>query len=262
MTTLTSAQAADYRAPQGPGPLARIANVVKLQFANPYTVLTAPWVILIAIFLVNLAIWWIIMSQVTDPADRADVSEGFGYSGASLFIFVYMMVVAIQSMNQTFNFALGMSVTRRDYYLGSAVTFTLLSVVFAAGMTVLGAIEQATDGWGVGGRMFTSIYFGDGGWFERFVIIFLALMFFFFIGAVAATVFVRWKAVGLTVLAVVVAVILLALVALATFTQSWGRVGEWFATTGFLGSALWSLVITAIAGVAGFFILRRATPRG
>lgn len=261
MTTLTSAQAADSHATHGPGPLTRIANVVKLQFANPYTVLTAPWVILTMIFLVNLAIWWIIMSQVTDPADRADVSEGFSYSGASLFIFVYMMVVAIQSMNRTFSFALGMSVTRRDYYIGSALTFTLLSAIFAAGMTLLGEIEEATDGWGVGGRMFTSIYFGDGSWSERFAIIFLALMFFFFIGAVAATVFVRWKAIGLTTLAVVVAFVVLGVVALITFTQNWGRVGEWFATAGFLGSALWSLVITAIAAVAGFFILRRATPR-
>ncbi len=245
-----------------PGALQRVVNVVKLHFANPYTVLINPWIILIGIFLVNLAIWAIIMSQVTDPADRADVTEGFSYSGSSLFIFVYMMIVAIQAMNQTFSFALGMSVTRRDYYLGSALTFVLLSAVFAVGMAVLAAIEEATSGWGVGGRMFTSIYFGDGPWFERLAFVFLAMLFFFFVGAVAATVFVRWKALGLTVLLGLLGLITLAFVALVTFTRSWGSVGEWFATTGFLGSALWSLVISAVAGVAGFFILRRATPRG
>ena len=37
--------------------------------------------------------------------------------------------------------------------------------------------------------------------------------------------------------------------------------GSW-REAGIVGSLSWSLVITAIAAVVGFFILRRATPRG
>ena len=65
-----------------------------------------------------------------------------------------LMVVAVQAMSATFRFALGMSVTRRDYYLGTALYFTMLSVVYAAGLTALGGIERLTDGWGLDGYFF------------------------------------------------------------------------------------------------------------
>jgi hypothetical protein len=50
-------------------------------------------------------------------------------------------------------------------------------------------------------------------------------------------------------------------VALITYTQGWGAVGEFFVNTKALGVSAWLLVPTALAGIAGFFILRRATPR-
>ena len=33
--------------------------------------------------------------------------------------------------------------------------------MYAVGITLLGVIEQATGGWGLGGRMFSAVYFGD-----------------------------------------------------------------------------------------------------
>jgi len=241
-------------------PAQRVINVVKLQFANPWTTLILPWMILGIIFLANLAVWAIIFTAAP-LEDRAEALEGLQWSGASTFIFVYMMVVAVQTIAVTFPFALGYGVTRRDYYLGSALAFVILSVMYSVGLTILSVIEQATNGWGLGGRMFTAIYFGDGGWVSRLFIFFVLFLFFFFVGAAIATVWVRWKANGLTAFFVALGAVLIGAAALITLTSSWGQVGSFFASSGFVGSYAWSLVITVLAGVLGFFILRRATPK-
>jgi hypothetical protein len=242
------------------GAAARIGNVVRLHLANPATVLLWPLGILAAIFVANLAIWAIIALNVSGP-DYEDAVRGMQWSGASTFIFVYMMVVAVQAMNQTFGFALGMSVTRRDYFLGSAAAFAALSVVYAVVLSVLGEIEAATGGWGLGGRMFTAVYFGDGSFGQRLFTTFAFMVFFFFVGSAVAAVYARWRARGLSTFFIALGFVLVGLVALLTFTDSWGLVGAWIAANGAAGVAAWSFAASAISAVGGFLLLRRATPR-
>jgi hypothetical protein len=258
MTTATLADTATHARPAPPN---RILAIVRLHFVNPATTITVPWLILGFIFVVNLAIWAIIFSSVSDQQDRADAQEGLNWSGASFYIFVYMTIVAIQAINLTFPFAQGYSVTRRDFYLGTSIAFVLLSAMYAAGLTVLSLIEDATDGWGLGGHMFTSVYFGVGEWYVRFGLFFTIFVFFFFLGAVFAAVYVRWRANGMIALWAAITLAIVALVALVTFTDSWPAVGTWFVETGVNGVILWTLLPTAIAAVTGYFVLRRATPR-
>lgn len=239
----------------------RISAVVRLQFVNPVTVLVMPWAILLTIFAMNVIIWALIMANLQDGVDRADVADGFQWSGASTFIFVYMMVVAIQSINATFSLAVGFSVTRRDYYLGAAASFVVLSVIFSTGLALLAAIEEATGGWGLGGRMFTAVYFGEGTWCERYFIFFALLMFFFFFGSLTAAIYVRWKALGVTAFFVIIGFVLIGLIALFTVADGWPAVGRWFVANGWVGSYAWSLVLTAASAIGAFLLLRRATPR-
>jgi hypothetical protein len=90
---------------------------------------------------------------------------------------------------------------------------------------------------------------------------FLLLLFFLFFGAAIAAVWVRWKASGVVAFFIVVGALLLGLIALVTFTDSWFAVGDTLVRLGVLGVASWSLVITAISAISGFFLLRGATPR-
>ncbi|WBU38254.1 ABC transporter permease [Homoserinibacter sp. YIM 151385] len=235
---------------------ARLWRVAKLTLANPTTVLITPLAILVAILLGYLALWWVVAQSV--PA----ATEGFRYSGATLFIFVYMMVVAVQAMNSTFGFALGMGATRRDYFLGSSLAFLILALVFTTIITVLGAVEEATGGWGLGARMFTDFYFSDGPWWERAFITFAYFAFFLFVGTAIAVIYVRWKARGLTVFFLALTAALIAAVALVILTDSWSAIGGWFAAQGFVGAVAWTLPVTAVSGLVGFLLLRRATPRG
>jgi hypothetical protein len=241
--------------------LQRIWRVVKLHFANPWTTITFPWIILGVIFIANVAVWSIIYWSTLGDSNRSDVADRMQYSGASFWIFVYMLVVAIQAINITFPFALGYGVTRRDYYLGTALNFVILAAIYGAGLTVLGLMERLTNGWGFGGRMFTAPYFGDN-WLQNFYIFFVGMLFFFFVGSLFGAVFVRWKSTGITFLLFGLGALGVGILALSAFTNSWSAIGNFFAAAGLVGSLSWSLVLTAIAGVAAFFVLRHATPRG
>lgn len=238
----------------------RVGRVVRLHFANPWTTITLPWIILGVIFLANLAIWEIIVIAAANSGDKRDIADGMQYSGSSFYIFVYMTIVAIQAINITFPFALGYGVTRRDYYLGTAANFVILSAIYSAGLTLLGVIERATHGWGIGGRMFTAVYFGDN-WLQNFYIFFVGMLFFFFTGAAFGAVFVRWKGTGITFLFIGLGALAIGIMALIGLTDGWSAVGSFFAGAGLAGSLSWSLVVTTLAAVAGFLVLRRATPR-
>jgi hypothetical protein len=242
------------------GELQRILNVTRLHLTNKFPMMVLPLLILGFIFLVNLTIWWLIFSAIgTD--DAADASQGMQFSGASTFIFVYMMVVAVQAVNLTFPFALGYSVTRRDFYLGSSLMFVLLSGYYAAIMTIMATLERATNGWGFGGAMFDVVYFNADNPLQQFVLFLLVFLFFFFVGAATSSVYVRWRANGMYVFFAALTILVVGLIALTTFTESWPRVGEWFVANGAMGVALWTLVPTALSAITGFVLLRKATPK-
>lgn len=238
----------------------RIASVARLHFANPATLIVTPIAVLGAIFALNVAIWVIVIVS-SGPVSGSDIARGFGYSGSILWIFVYLAVVAIQAMNATFRLALGYGATRRDYYLGSALAFTGLSIGYTAVLTVLGLLEQATGGWWLGGRMFTPVYLGEG-WGDRIAVMLCLFLFFTFAGSAFGAVYVRWRRNGLLVFGgILLAVVVIVGFAIA-LTRAWGAVGAWWSATPLEGIAAWSLVLTAAFGVVGYLVLRRAVPRG
>ena len=258
--TLTAPAAASGARPLG----RRLWNVVRLHLANPFTIFGTPLIVVASIFAINWMIWWIIRTVApSDPESIDDVSQGFQYSGASLWVFVYMMVIAIMAMNLTFSFALGFGSTRRDFALGTHLTFVGLAALYALIYTLLSGLETWTDGWGMGGAMFNSLYFGvDAPWGLRMFHVFAAFLFFFAIGSAFGAMYVRWKAKGLIIFFSLLAIALIGAAALATVTASWGAVGEFFVTVGFTGGYALSLAISAVAALASYLVLRRATPRG
>ena len=166
----------------------RILAVTKLHFVNRFQILYLPLIILGTIFLLNLAVWWIIMAASAGKVSGAQL----GYSGAVSYIYVYGIVIAGQAISRTFPLSLGFGVTRRDFYLGSVLAFIALSFGFAVILTIMSLIEIATGGWGLGGRMFAPLWFTDGSWLLRFVMYFCAFLFLLFVGTAGAAFYVRW----------------------------------------------------------------------
>lgn len=229
----------------------RLSTIMLLQLTNPMTLVGWPLMILGFIFAGNLAILGII-STATDGGAEVSVNGGIG------FIWVYTLVMAVQSVNQTFPLALGFGSTRRDYLLGTGALFILLSLGYALLVSGMAMLERAVDYWGIGLAFFDTA--PDASWGEIFLGTFLILLLFASIGAATAAVYVRWKAMGMYIFWGALVVVLIGAAYLITVTESWGAVGEFFTTAGVLGTIMWSLVITVISSLAAYLILRRATP--
>jgi len=253
MTTIAHPAAASSRSSE---PLHHVLAVTRLLFVNKVQIIYTPLIALGGIFLLNLAIWWIIIIA----SGNTGVNH-LGYSGAASYIYVYAIIIAVQVILRTFPFSLGFGVTRRNFYLGAVVAFLLLSVGFAAVLTIMSSIEIATHGWGVGGRMFAPLYFTNAFWLARFAMYFLVFLFCLFVGSVIATIYLRWRALGITVFFALLAIVIVAAIAEVTIGHQWPSIGSWFRTTGTLGVVAWTLVPSVIAAFGGFFVLRRTTPK-
>jgi hypothetical protein len=238
----------------------RIVSVVRLHLANPWTTITFPWIVMLTIIALTILVWLLVLANIPDPNDRAQAREGFGYSGSASFIFVYMIVVAVQSINTMFPFAQGFGVTRRNFSLGTAVYFVLLSALFSSGLMILSVIEDATNGWGVGGSIFSVGYFGETAP-ERLFVFFAIMILFFFSGSAIAAIYLRWRATGITIFFIALGFAILGAGALVTAIGAWGAIGDWFAATGLVGSFAWSFVVSALAALGGYGVLRRITPK-
>lgn len=237
----------------------RAWNVVRLHIANPFPTLVLPWLITTAIFGLNMAIMLIVV-RAAGGLDKLE-DDAFTYNGGITWIAFFMIVVAVQTMNLNFRFALGFSVTRRDFYLGSAVYFVLLSLLYGTGVTVLAGVERATGGWGIDAAFFAPWGLASESLPSVWVTLTLVLLLFFFIGAAVATVWVRWKANGLYTFFIAFAALLVASGWLVTVTESWGAVGNYFLTHSIVQLMLWTLPVTAVCALAGYLFLRKATPR-
>ena len=146
----------------------------------------------------------------------------------------------------------------RVLFLGTALTYVALAFVYAVVLTLLGALEQATGGWGFGGRMFTAIYFGSGPWPLRFFVFFVLLLGFFFLGAMMATVWVRWRGPGLMVAFAVLGLCGVALVGYAIALPAFASSIETLPQSTLVS---FGLVPTALAALTAFVVLRRTTPK-
>ena len=258
---MTAATATTSAAPSREFGAARhIIAVLRLLFVNKTQLLYTPIGGQIAIFLLNYAIWWIIVVAAgANPGDHPNIH--LEYSGAVLYTFVFAMIIAVQAMLRTFPFSLGFGVTRRDFYLGASAAFVILAATFAAVVTLLGSIELATKGWGIGGYLFAPAYFSDTFWLARFAVYFLLLLFLMFVGAVVSAIYMRWRAFGVSLFFILLGVVIVAAIAVITLTHEWDAVWGWVNRTGPFGLVVWSLVPTVVCAVGGFLVLRRATPK-
>jgi hypothetical protein len=253
MTTLTALPQTSVRAASS---FDRVWRIVRLHYLSWRMTLLLPWAILVGILGVNMAIWYLVV--ITTHADHI---SGTRYTGSLSYLFVYQAIVAVQLMNLSFGFALGVSSTRRDFYLGSALFFVVHAAQFTAGIVLLSYLEQWTGGWGVNGHMFQTVYLGTGPLGQRVFTVFFGLLAVLFLGSIFGSVFVRWRAYGLYAIFGILIVVVLGAAALITFTHGWPEVGAWFARNRALGVVAWSLPVTALCGVIGYLALRRAVPR-
>ncbi|WNM25263.1 ABC transporter permease [Demequina capsici] len=256
--TVHAAPAAPVVAPALP--LARrLSAVLRIHLANPWQTLITPWIIMALIFGVNAGIWGLV-AYSAGGADKVEPGA-FQNNGGVTWLYVFMLVVAVQAMHFTFRFALGFSITRRDYYAGTLLYFLLLAVVYTAGLTVLAALERATGGWWLNGGFFAPMMLVDAPIAVVAYYSFAGLLLAFTVGATAAAVWVRWAAAGLYWMFGILAVALVGGLWGVTVAHAWTSVWGYLTDTPLAVLVTWTLPVTALAAMAGHLLLRRAPLR-
>lgn len=228
--------------------MSRTVNVVRMQFVNKQTYIWVPLIVLVGAFALSLLIFALI------PYDGVKIGGG---TQAPLWYFLW---VGVQALTMTFPFSQAMSVTRREFYLGTLLTAAITSAMLAIIFVVGGLIEEATRGWGINGYFFYLEWVWAAGPLAAGFVYFIIAMMFFTVGFWAATIFKRFGTLWLTVVLVGLGFVFVGLLWLVGRLDAWGPVFRWFGEQGALGLSLWGILLVAVLAAASFLTLRRAIP--
>lgn len=231
----------------------RVLTATRLNIVDAKVRLGMPWLVVGAAFLINLLIFFLI---------RASVDDGeAGTTGALAALYITMGVAYIQTMTQTFPFALSLGLTRRHFYLGASLLVVLESLLHGVLLTVVLAIERATGGWGLDLNFFGVPFLVQSNPVLQVVAYTVPLLALGFLGLMIGTVFRRWGQTGMYAGAIGSTLVLGGLAALVTWQQWWGSVGEFFTSTPNLALVgAYPLVLVVLAAAGGLLLVRRAIP--
>lgn len=229
----------------------RTLNVVRMQFVNKQTYIWVPLIVLGGAFAITLMIWAMV---------RSAGAEGVVVGGGAQAPFWYFLVVGVQALTLTFPFSQAMSVTRREFYLGTLLTAALTGAMLAAVFVIGAYIERATNGWGMQGYFFAPDWLWDNGPLVTAAFYFALAMLFFVIGFAAATLYKRFGSMWLTIVLIAIGVLIVGSMWMLWRADAWGTVFRWFAEIGVAGSTGCVLAFAAILALGAFPLLRRATP--
>lgn len=225
----------------------RMLGVVRLQLINTQSLVWVPLLVLAGAVAISLIIIGLI------PGDDVKI---VGAANAPLWYFV---ALGVQSMTLAFPFSQAMSVTRREFFVGTLLLGAIAGAMMASIYLVLAGIEALTDGFWMNGRIAYLPYLFESGWVTAWLGYFTATVLLFVVGFWMATI---WKRFGtLAVVSISVALGLAITIAIFAITKMewWVPVITWFADIGALNVTLGGLVLTAVLALGTYATLRRAT---
>lgn len=231
--------------------MSRILSIARMQ-ARQWPLAAIPWAIIAVVLVANVAILAIIRSQGVELPPVQ-------FNGVVSSIFFFVAATYGVAVTQLFPFTLGLGVTRREFFGGTLLAAAGHSLVSAAALTALGAVERVTDGFGVHLRAFSAVEWVTGNYALTFLGLTAVLIACAGIGMLVGTVYLRWKMVGVFALGLVVAVVAAGAAVLTTWQRGWPAVGRFFVDTpvALLIVAL-PLALTVALFAGGYALLRRA----
>jgi hypothetical protein len=230
-------------------------NVARYHMVRPAIYLGMPWAIMAFSFAVNLAIFRLVPGHNALPRNNT----AYHVTGALSIIYIFFFVMGVFGMGQSLPFGLALGVSRRSYYAGTALLAVALAVADGLVLTVLQAIERATDGWGVRLHFFQAPYILDGPWYQTWLTSFVGLTLVFVYGMWFGIVYRRWSLVGVVTFTTAQAAVATAAILALASDDAWSRVGHFFTglTAAGLTGLLAGLALLLLAG--GQATIRRAT---
>jgi hypothetical protein len=230
----------------------RVLDVVRVQAFNWRGIVAWPLGILAFTLALNIAIF----GAIGDAAP----AEG-RVTGALSSIYIVMFVAHLQTMTQVFPFAIGLSVTRRAFFAGSALVVVAQALFFGLVLLLLEQVERATGGWGVGVRYFGLPFVIQENPFAQWLVYVVPFLAVSAIGVFLGVVFKRWGQTGMYVLTITLGVLLAGFAIVVTWQRWWPSVGSFFTgQSTFALLAGYPLAIALLLGAVGWLAIRRATP--
>ena len=223
-------------------------KVLRLQLVNKQTFVWMPLIVLAGAVLLSILVFGLIPY------------EGVKWSGAAQAPLWYLFVVGTMALTRTFPFSQALSVTRRDYLLGTLLTATITCAGLATLFLVGTVVERLTKGWGLNGYVFTFDPFLSQGpivaWFAYLV----SGLLIFVSGVLSATVYKRFGSLWLTVAWIVGVAAVVAGAALVSSLVPLATLGTWAAAQTVLSCTAYGAVLLVGLVAITHLVLRRTLP--
>jgi hypothetical protein len=229
----------------------RVLAAARMHVVNPLLTVGIPWGILALSFGINLAVW-----ALTGVGSEPDA-----FTGGVLALYVTVLVIHVQSVTQLLPFAMGVSLSRRAFYLGTALVAVVQSLVYGVVLSALVAIEDGTGGWGVGLSYFAPGALDVDNAALQVLVSGVPLMAFAFRGTGMGGVAKRWGPTGVWYLITGSLLLVGGLVILVSWLRAWGDVGRWLVDQSVVTLAVGvPLALAVVVAAVAFAGLRRVVP--
>ena len=226
----------------------RITGVVRMYARDKWGWFFLPWIIMGSSFVINL----IIAGTLSDEPLR---------TGGLASIFIYMMVAGIVGASQSFPFAIGFTVRRKDFLLGTLAMMGGVSLISSVIILLLRAIESGTDGWGVDLRFFDISYLNEGNVVAQWWVLFSFMLHMFALGFVISSIHRRFGRAGIiTAMILVMLAVTIGLFLIGYFDR-WEDIGNWLKDNPPTAAEFssWLAPVTTVYALATYAMLRKAT---
>ncbi|MDV8020802.1 ABC transporter permease [Rhodococcus sp. IEGM 1330] len=228
----------------------RILNVARIHNTSWATTFVWPMAVLAIAFVITFGIFLVI--PTTD-------SE-YNFTGSVFSIYGFAMAFYITAITQCFPYALGLSVTRREFLTATALVGVCQSIAFGTIIYALSVIEAATDGFGLKLRMFGIARYATDNPLVQWAALVAVMLLLGGIGAFIGVVYRRYRINGLFTLGLGALAFFGGGSILVTWQQWWPNIGSFFTDTPrILLLVVIPLLITAALSVASWFGLLKAT---
>ncbi|MER7004991.1 ABC transporter permease [Dactylosporangium sp. NPDC000555] len=228
----------------------RIVAIARLQALGRHGALVWPITILAIAFAVNLVVFASISDTTTDDPVTAALAS----------IYITALAFGAMAVSQHFPFALGMSVTRREFSAGLGLFVLVQAIAYSALLVVLQSIEDYTNGWGLRLRFFGLGFINHYAPPVQFLMYAVPMLLMTLVGVAAGVVYIRWRVNGVLTATAALLLLLGATAALLGVFDRWPAVGHWLTHTSPVALfAGWPLLLVAALGAGSWLALRRAT---
>ncbi|WP_449276882.1 hypothetical protein [Leucobacter sp. GX24907] len=234
----------------------RVLRVTRLHLNKPEIAFGVPLMIIGLVLVITMVIAAILQRAGMDPADPSYADGARGNMGMIWSLPGFLIYLGVQAVATTFPFALAMGTTRRAYVTGTAIANLIQSAYIALVMTALLAIELATNHWFFGAYALDNHGFGAGSYAVLLGTTFIGAFASLSIGGVFGAVWVRYGTKGPTILALILALVLVTVLLITV-----PYFGDIIAGITRFRLALFGIAVALIALVGTWLCMRRTAVR-